>query len=185
MAMTTNPTATNLMSWEAFEQLPDDGMHNEIIEGVLIALPPPKSRHSIIDSIVSKELFAIETRARCSAFGEAGYKLTHDPPTWIQPDVSFLSQARVNDTDPDGYFLGAPELAVEVILPSESANDVVAKAELMLEHRAQAVWVIYPKRRKVEVKLADRTSRMLGIDDKLTLPDLLPGWELPIAKLFE
>jgi Uma2 family endonuclease len=185
MATTTNPTATNLMSWAAFEQLPDDGMHHEIIEGVLIALPPPKSGHTLIAHIISKALCAIEKQMGCRALYEAGYKLTHDPPTWVQPDVSVLSEDRIDQTDPDGYFLGAPELTVEVISPSESANDVVAKAELMLKHGAQAVWVIYPKRKRVEVRLNDGTSRMLGIADKLTLPDLLPGWELPVAKLFE
>ena len=184
MATTTNPTATNLMSWAAFEQLPDDGMHHEIIEGVLIALPPPKSGHC---EIAHRILRALDTGRHLgfSAYVEAGYKLTHDPPTWIQPDVSVLSQGRIDQTDPDGYFLGAPEIAVEVISPSESANDVAAKAELMLKHGGHAVWVVYPKRKKVEVKLNDGTSRTLGINDQLTLPDLLPGWELPIAKLFE
>jgi Uma2 family endonuclease len=120
-----------------------------------------------------------------SAYLEAGYKLTHDPPTWVQPDVSVLSKSRIDQTHPDGFFLGAPELTVEVISPSESANDVLAKAELMLKHGSRAVWVIYPKRKTVEVKFADGTSRTLTINDKLTLPDLLPGWELPVAKLFE
>jgi hypothetical protein len=50
-------------------------------------------------------------------FGEAGYKLSDA--TWIQPDVSFLTAERVRATDPNGYFLGAPDLAVEIISPSE------------------------------------------------------------------
>jgi Uma2 family endonuclease len=90
-----------------------------------------------------------------------------------------------NQTDPDGYFLGAPELAVGDIPPSESASDVAAKVELLLEHGSRAVWVVYPKRKKVEVKPKDGTFHTLGLDDKLTLPDLLAGWELPVAKLFE
>src|SRR5260370_5819144 len=122
MATPTPPPTTGTRSFEAFENPPDDGMHHEIIEGVLISLPPPKSRHSLIASIVWKELLAIERQANGRALAEAGYKLGDDPPTWIQPDVSFLRSERIDSTDPDGYFLGAPELAVEIISPSESAD---------------------------------------------------------------
>ena len=70
MATTTNPTATNLMSWEAFEQLPDDGKHHEIIEGVLIALPPPKSGHTLKAHTIWRALDAIEKQMRCRALCE-------------------------------------------------------------------------------------------------------------------
>src|SRR5258706_243934 len=108
MATITNPPTTGLLDWAAFEQLPDDGMHYEIIEGVLISLRPPKSRHSLIARKTWKQLLAIESQAHCLALAEAGYKLGDDPPTWVQPDVSFLSIERIANTDPDGYFLGAP-----------------------------------------------------------------------------
>ena len=178
-------TTTNLLSWAAFEQLPDDGMHHEIIEGELITLPPPMSRHSIVALNALEALQPIRRRAGCRAFPEAGYKLSEHPPTWIQPDVSFLNEKRVKNTDLDGYFLGAPELAVEVISPSESAADVHRKVELLLANGCQTVWVIYPRTKKVQVHLANGTSFSRGIHDSLSLPDLVPGWELPVAMIFE
>jgi Uma2 family endonuclease len=178
-------TTTNLLSWEAFEQLPDDGMHHELIEGELITLPPPKSGHSNVAMQILQALFAIQERAGCRAFAEAGYKLSDDPPTWIQPDVSLIRKERVQATDPEGYFLGAPELAVEVVSPSESAADVDRKVDLMLAHGSKAVWVAFPRTRKVQVYLADGTSYSRGISGKLSLPELAPGWELPVATLFE
>lgn len=178
-------TTTNLLSWQAFEQLPDDGMHQEIIEGELITLPPPKSVHSFVAKRVYDALHEIEKRAHCCAFQEAGYKLSENPPTWIQPDVSLVRKERLKATLPDGYFLGSPELAVEVVSPSESAVDVDRKVELLLAHGSKTVWVIYPRTTKVQVYLADRTSFSRGIGESLSLPDLLPGWELPVARLFE
>jgi Uma2 family endonuclease len=178
-------TTTNLLSWEAFEQLPDDGMHHEVIEGELITLPPPKSGHTVVAKRFYTALVAIERMARCSAFTEAGYKLSDDPPTWIQPDVSFIREQRAQATDPEGYFLGAPELAVEVVSPSESASDVDRKVDLMLAHGSQAVWVAFPRTKKVQVYLADGTSFSRGMNGKLSLSDLVPGWELPVATLFE
>jgi Uma2 family endonuclease len=178
-------TTTNLLTWEAFEQLPDDGMHHEIIEGELITLPPPKSGHSKVAMQILQAFFAIQERAGCRAFAEAGYKLSDDPPTWIQPDVSLIRKERVQVTDPEGYFLDAPGLAVEVVSPSESAADVDRKVELMLTHGSKAVWVAFTRTKKVQVYHADGTSFSRGINAKLSLPDLVPGWELSVATLFE
>jgi Uma2 family endonuclease len=178
-------TTTNQLSWEAFEQLPDDGMHHELIEGELITLPPPKVRHGEVSKRVFVALLAIEKQAGLRAYQEAGYKLSRNPASWIQPDVSFLAEQRAASADPEGYFLGAPELAVEVISPSESAVDVERKVELFLAHGGQVVWVIYPKSRTVRAFLADGSASLHGLTDSLTLPGILPGWTLPVPTLFE
>ncbi len=178
-------TTTNQLSWEAFEQLPDDGMHHELIEGELITLPPPKFRHGELALRIYDALKAIEKRARARAYHEMGYKLSNAPATWIQPDASMIRADRVAEADPDGYLLGAPELAIEVISPSESAVDVERKVELFLAHGGQVVWVIYPKTRTVRAFLADGSASLHGLTDSLTLPGILPGWTLPVAKLFE
>jgi Uma2 family endonuclease len=178
-------TTTNQLSWEAFEQLPDDGMHHELIEGELQTLPPPKSKHSEVAKRVFLALVAIEKRAGYSAYTEAGYKLTHKPSTWIQPDVSMIRETRATDADPDGYFLGAPELAVEVISPSESAADIERKIELLLAHGSLIVWEIYPRSLKVRVFLRGGAISEHGIGDSLTLPGILDDWSLPVAQIFE
>ena len=175
---------TNLMSWEAFEKLPDDAMHRELIEGELQVLPPPKSGHSGVAMRMLKSLLPFEKSAG-RFYLEAGYKMSDDPPTWIQPDVSFLRMERVRRTPDSGYFLGAPDLAVEVVSPSESAADLDRKVQLMLRGGASAVVVAYPRQREVEVHLPDSTSRRLTSSDTLSLPGLLPGWELAVARLFE
>src|SRR5262249_47952021 len=124
-------TTTGLMTWEEFEQLPDgDGFHRELIEGELQVLPPPKSGHSKLASRIFKALLACEESANIELFMEAGYKLGADPATWLEPDVSVLGRGRARDTDDSDYFLGAPELAIEVVSPSESASDLNRKVEL-------------------------------------------------------
>jgi Uma2 family endonuclease len=178
-------TTTNLLSWEAFEQLPDDGMHREVLEGESIILPPVEPIHNSIATRIFVALLAIQSQTGYTARMEQGYRLTRKPATWIQPDVSFVKTGRVAMAEREGSFNGAPELAVEVISPSESAADVHRKVELLIEHGSQIVWIVYPRSKKVVAHFADGTARTLGMADKLTLPDLLPGWELPVAKLFE
>lgn len=176
-------TTTNLLSWEAFEKFPDDEMHHELIEGEHQILPPPKSGHSIIAHRAWKALGPLERFG--TVLFEAGYKLSQDPGTWIQPDVSFLPSERIKSTPGDGYFLGALELAVEVVSPSETARQLERKVKLLLGSGAQAVWVIYPESHEVQVHTPGGTSAILSLGENLTLPGLLPDWQFPVARLFE
>jgi Uma2 family endonuclease len=127
-------------------------------------------------------LLALENRADGLVLCEAGYKLGDDPPSWIEPDVSFLKNARVRATPEGDYFLGAPELAVEIVSPSESARDLKRKISLLLKGGSQAVWVVYPEDRTVEIYRPDGTSYTT---ETLSAPGLLPEWTSPAASLFE
>ncbi len=177
---------TGQITWQAFEQLPDgDGWHREVVEGELIVWPPPKSKHSRIARGTSRALTPFEEKGVAEVHVEAGYKLSDDPPTWIEPDVSVLRIERVQATPDDGYFVGAPELAVEVVSPSETARDLNRKIDALLAGGSLAVWVIYPEEQEVRVFVPDGTSYIRRINESLSIPELLPGWELPVAKLFE
>ena len=173
------------MTWQAFEQLPDgDGFHREVVEGELIVLPPAKSRHALITAAVANALRPLGERGVWKVLVEAGYRLSDDPSTWIQPDVSVLSSERARATSGDDYFVRPPELAVEVVSPSETARDLARKIDLLLAGGSLAVWVIYPEKREVRVFTPDGTSYTRRGDETLSLPELLPGWELPMAMLF-
>lgn len=179
-------TTTGQITWQAFEQLPDgDGWHREVVEGELIVLPPPKSKHSLIADAVYEALRPLKERRIARVLFEAGYKLSNDPPTWIVPDVSVLRRERVQATSGDDYFTGSPELAVEVVSPSETARDLNRKIDALLAGGSLAVWVIYPEEQEVRVFVPGGTSYIRMVNETLTIPELLPGWELPVAKLFE
>ncbi len=176
-------TTSSVLTFAAFEQLPDgDGFHRELIEGELQILPPAKSKHNLTAKRAFKLLLAIEDQADGQALMEAGYKLRSDPATWIQPDVSFLKNERLRATISDDYFLGAPELAIEVVSPSESARDLQKKVSLMLKAGCLAVWVIYPEDRTVQIYRPDGSSYTA---ETLTAPELLAGWDAPVSSLFE
>jgi Uma2 family endonuclease len=179
-------TTTGQITWQAFEQLPDgDGFHREVVEGELIVLPPAKSRHARILKAVARALEPLEEAGQWSVFVEAGYRLSENPPTWIQPDVSVLGNERARATSGDDYFLKPPELAVEVVSPSETGRDLTRKVDLLLAGGSLAVWVIYPEKREVRVFLPDGTSSTRRGNETLTLPEQLSDWELPVARLFD
>ena len=175
-------TTTARISWQAFEELPDgDGFHREVVEGDLIILPPAKSRHSKIAFATAEALLPLKQKGIAKVYMEAGYKLSDNPPTWIQPDVSVLRTERAVTTSGDDYFIGSPELAIEIVSPSETARDLNRKIDALLAGGSLAVWVIYPEEREVRVFVPGGASFIRKESDTLTLPD----WELPLAKLFK
>src|SRR5206468_3992596 len=115
---------------------------------------------------------------------EAGFKISEDPPSWVQPDVCFLRMERVRATGATEYFQGAPELAVEIVSPSETAEMLHHKIDLLLGAGSLAVWAVHLPKRKVRVYLPDGTSFARGVGDVLTFAEVLPGWELPVTKIF-
>jgi|SRR5689334_3617468 len=82
---------------------------------------------------------------------EAGYILSRAPLTIRQPDVSVLSRERINATDPDSYFEGAPELAIEIVSPSDAAEDLDIKTRQYLLSGARQVWIVYPTTQTVQI----------------------------------
>ncbi len=173
-----------LLTLAEFERLPDDGTRHELNEGETISMPPPKSGHTLIAQIINEHLTAFAKPVGLGrVLPEAGYLLSSDPPTVRAPDVSFLRAERVRRIDPDRYIEGAPDLAVEVVSPGESAQDLAEKVRQYLAAGAHAVWVVYPKTREVHV-FRRSSAAVLTQNDVLEAPELLPGFSVPVSELF-
>ncbi|MGI9075317.1 MAG: Uma2 family endonuclease [Bryobacteraceae bacterium] len=173
------------LTLEEFTQLPDDGVRHEISEGELITMPPPKSLHTLIALVILEALQAyLKQRGGARAFPEAGYVLSRDPLTIRQPDVSVLSTERIQSTPPDDYFEGAPELAVEVVSPSDSAEDLEVKVEQYLQSGAKQVWILYPKTKRLHFFRPGNQLRVLDETQTLDAAELFPGFSVKVADLF-
>lgn len=99
------------------------------------------------------------------------------------PDVSFIRLARLQDVNRQRAFVGAPDLAVEVVSPTERQRITQRKVADYLEHDSE-VWVIYPLDREIHVYRDDVRPRIYGEDDTLETP-LFPGLQIAVAPLFE
>jgi len=174
-----------IMSLEEFERLPDNGMRHELNKGELVEMPFPKSGHAKIAMNIAENLSRRIGKDVGYVYVEAGYRLIDDPPTLRQPDVSFLTARRAKATPPDSYFEGAPELAIEIASPSNSATDLQEKVEQYLAAGAGAVWVVFPTLRRVHVYRPDGTIANLSADRQLTAEDILPGLSIPVSSLFD
>ncbi|MFO0852050.1 MAG: Uma2 family endonuclease [Gemmataceae bacterium] len=129
---------------------------------------------------------AVDALGAGEAFPEIGITLTTGHQR--KPDISFVSYARWPRARPipQGDFMPvAPELAVEVISPHETARKSATKVREYLTGGVEVVWLIYPDLGEVHVFTAGQSvAAILTRADTLTGDPLIPGFRLPLADLF-
>jgi Uma2 family endonuclease len=171
-----------LLTVEQFEQLPDDGTRHELDEGELIVMPSPFGQHGQIQGEMCSILRNfIRPRSLGLIFVETGFRLSHD--TVRGPDVSFIRAERASGLDLKKRFECAPDLAIEIISPSETATEIAHKVRQYLQ-AGSAVWVVYPDDRTVHVFETSKNARVLEADDLLEAPTLLSGFSIRVSELF-
>ncbi|MBL8156365.1 MAG: Uma2 family endonuclease [Anaerolineae bacterium] len=100
-----------------------------------------------------------------------------------RPDIAFVAADRLKKTR--GYIYGAPDLAIEIISPSERPHDIRGKLSEYLSFGVRQVWQVYPESREIIVHLPDDTSRTYRAGDTLTGSDVLPRFEMVVGEVFE
>lgn len=172
-----------LLTIAEFDQLSQvEGVRYELDHGELVAMTEPMPRHNLVRDKIARLLgdFADE-RQLGTVFTETGYELS--PGTVRIPDVSFVLLERMRGLDLDRRIQGAPELAIEVVSPTDLAQELAHKVDQYLAAGAKAVWVIYPKSREVQVFSVGSTG-VLRNDAVLDESGLLPGFSIPVSNLF-
>ncbi len=174
-----------LLTVEQFDQLPEkEGVLYELSEGELVVMTEPMPRHNIIRDNIAAALREFVHRGRLGkVLVETGYRLA--PETVRIPDVSFVPADRMREVDLDRRIPGAPALAIEVVSPTDLAEDLRRKVEQYLAAGTRAVWVFYPKNREVQVFRADGASFIRHEHERLEEPELLPGFSLDLKAVFE
>lgn len=116
---------------------------------------------------------------------ETGFLLRREPDTVRAPDAAFVSGVRVEAAGTSaGYFPGAPDLAVEVISPSDTPSEVDRKVADWIGSGCRVVVVLDPGRRMATIHRPGAPVETLAAGDHLALPDLLPGWSVHLDDLY-
>ena len=113
---------------------------------------------------------------------ETGFKLAED--LVRAPDASFVVRSRLKRGIPRKYFPGAPDLAVEVISPDDRKREVAEKINTWLAYGTGVVWEADPKTSTMRIHRVGSAPRRIDINSELRDEPLLPGFVLPVAKIF-
>jgi Uma2 family endonuclease len=158
------------------------------VKGVFVPTPRGTWRHGAITVAVTALLraYARQNPGWSVSAGDPGVKLSHDPDTLRGPDVAIVRAERVpTGRGSEGWLDGAPDVAVEVIGDAQSFSELAEKALEYLAAGAKAVWVLDPERLRVTVFAPNQQLRVLGPDDVLDAPEVLPGFACLVHELFD
>jgi Uma2 family endonuclease len=178
-----------LLSAEEFARLPEDGVPRELVRGRIVEGPMPNRRHGYICLNIGWILmtFVKENDLGRVMSNDSFVVTQHDPDTLRGADICFISFKRLpRGPLTDELYVEAPELVFEVRSPSDRWSKLVHKAEEYIEAGVLCVCVVDPKHENLTIfRPAEQDPTVLTIDDQLTLPDILPGFSIPVRKLFE
>jgi Uma2 family endonuclease len=161
----------------------------EVVNGRRVEPPPMGAYPTEIASILGQHLglFA-KTNGLGKVVVEMLFLIDPESDTERRPDVAFVSSARWprrRRAPDDAAWDVIPDLAVEVVSRSDRAEDSLDKIREYFEAGVRVVWAIYPKLRVVHVFASFTAIRVLTRADELEGGELLPGFRLPLATLFE
>jgi len=158
----------------------------ELVQGKIIETALTGGLHGLITMELSRLVatYMREQELGVVVAAETGFILATNPDTVRAPDVAFIAKDRLPRPIPQRYFPLAPDLAVEVVSPSDVAQDVRRKVIDFLQAGTHLVWVIYPETQTVDVYRPGRDVRVVDAQGTLQGEDVLPGFELPLRDLF-
>ena len=117
--------------------------------------------------------------------GEAGCRLARDPDTTVGIDIVYLTGeqtvAQANDTT---VLDGAPTLAIEILSPTNTIDEIEDKLKLYLETGISLIWVVNPYSKTVTAYQFGCPPELFNVRNELTAPKQLPGFCVPVVELF-
>ena len=159
----------------------------ELIEGEVIELSPAGGDHGLIagelHTILGHYVRQNKLGRVCSA--ETGFVIKREPTTVRAPDIAFLSHERIGSERPKrGYWPFAPDLAVEVVSPGDTAEEVEAKIKDWFDGGTRQVWIVYPSVQTVHVYDSAERALILNAQSTLSGGEVVPGFKCLVAEIF-
>jgi Uma2 family endonuclease len=160
----------------------------ELVRGELRVTPPPGAPHgTAATNLVVMLALHVRAHGLGRVFADSfGYEFVRLPRTVRVPDGSFVHAERLpTEGIGPGLLKFAPDLAIEVLSPSESASELEEKLDDYLFSGTQLIWVVDPIRRTVMIVAADAPVRWLREGGTLDGGTVVPGFTCPVSDIFE
>ncbi len=168
-----------------FMALTDDGNKYELVNGELV-VGNAGMEHGNMGTFLggALELYVRSRKLGAVCDSSTGFRMQSG--NVRSPDVSFVSRERLQGLKrlPKGFFQGAPALAVEILSPGNTVEEIHTKIVEYFENGAQLVWVINPDEQYVLVYHAPKPDQFLRVGDSLDGEALVVGFSLAVAELF-
>ena len=181
-------TSVRLTADDLWRMAPAE-VRRELVNGELVEMPLNNARHGEVATVLIHALF--EHARKCGGgkvMSEVGFvlQLPYDLEQVRCPDLAFISDARLGGRPlPEKFFPGPPDLAVEILSPSDASVYVQQKVRDYLEAGVRLVWLFAPQSKSATVYRADGSARLLRERDSLEGEDVLPGFTFRLSELYD
>ena len=160
----------------------------ELVDGEIIELPLPNGQRGEVLAILTVKLgnYVLERKLGRMAAGDTGFILERNPDgrdTVRGVDLAFISNSKAPAPLPHALLEIAPDLAIEVISPSNTVSDMHRKICQLFAAGTAMIWIVYPETRTVEAHTRAGATTLEGAD-VLSGGDVLPGFEIPVSDIF-
>lgn len=171
---------------EELMALPNDGHKYELVEGELV-MSPAGFRHGDISVRLTARLMNVVVPAGLGVVldSSTGFKMQNG--NLLSPDVSFVARERLRGMKslPEGFFQGAPDLAVEVLSPGASKRHLEHKLNDYFTNGARLAWVIDPGQQNAVVYRGVVPDEVLSLREQLEGDEVVPGFAIAVSDFFE
>ena len=185
--MAASETLQTPITGEDFFQMSDTHWC-ELVRGRIVPMSPAGGKHGELALAIGSLLRTYVKSRRIGKVyaAETGIYIRRNPDTVRAPDAMFVSNERLaRITDPAKFLDVAPDLAVEVLSPNDTWTDIETKIAEYLAIGVHLVWVIDPDPQTITVYRPNGERTRLSLSDTLSGEDVLPGFSVPVAEIFE
>lgn len=183
MSAANATTETSLVTGDELFEMGDIGPA-ELIDGRIVPMSPTGGRHGRLELRLGRQLddYVAERGTGWAVVGEVGIYIRRQPDRVRAADVAVFNKDVLPEA-PDGYISVAPDLAVEIVSPTDRWADIRQKVADYFSIGVERVWVIEPDNQAVLVFRSATEFATLGLGDTLRGEGLLDGFEVAVATL--
>jgi Uma2 family endonuclease len=180
--------AEALLTAEEYLALPENGVPNELVRGRIVPVNVPTPRHGeiCVQTIYLVHRFLDDHHLGRLVSNDSGVVTQHDPDTVRGADVAFYSYNRVPPGPfPQGYLSVVPELIFEVRSSGDRWGRILAKVSEYLEAGVTVVCVLDQMTERCHVYRSEEAVQVFLPEQELTIPDVLPEFQVVVRRFFE
>lgn len=172
---------------EEFMALSRDGQRYELVNGEVLDMGNSGMEHGYVACLLVAVLTTFVQQYKLGAICDSSTAFTLKNGNKRSPDVSFVDKERLKGLKrpPRGFFQGSPDLAIEILSPSNTVEEIHAKIVEYFENETRLVWVVHPDEKYVLVYHAPEPDRFLRSADHLDGEEIIPGFSMAVSELFE
>lgn len=170
-----------------FMALSSDEHRYELVNGEVVDMGNSGMEHGYLACVLTIKLGSFVQSNKLGVICDSSTAFTLKNGNKRSPDIAFISRERLKGLSRPlrGFFEGAPDLVVEILSPGNTIEEMHQKIVEYFDNGTRLLWKVDPTERSILVYHSPEADCLLRMGDSLEGEDIVPGFSMPVAELFE